>query len=145
MRHAVARLPLLPRCIASSRGLHEALLRPIAFAFADVEHLADAAEAEGGHVDVDALVVARADAVRLVPDADVAARADAFVERAPRWQVRRVAALGVIEELIHRTPILQHDRRAADPLLRAEKAELGLLLQLLDHLRHRERDREPPV
>ena len=68
------------------------------------------AEPERRHVDVDALVAARAGGVGLVPHADGARRADRLVERALGRQVLGLAVGGVGEQLFHRAPVLQRDR-----------------------------------
>ena len=51
------------------------------------DRLAGLAEAEGGHVMIDILVLARRDQVGLVPDADVAAVADILTKLRPGRQM----------------------------------------------------------
>ena len=78
------------------------------------------AEAAWRHAAVDRLVLAGADAIRLVPDADIAARlAHPLVEIHPSRQMIAVRVARVGFERLERPPVLD-DGEAG--LLRAEKA-----------------------
>ena len=111
----------------------------------DRHEVADRAEPDPRHVGVDRLVLAGAHAVGLVPDPDVAGRADAPVELAPDGQVLGLRVARVALEVLERAPVL-HERRARGPqaLRRAQEARPGIGLQLLDHPRHRA-ERPHPV
>src|SRR5437868_1438007 len=113
--------PILRAAGASAgrrRGIHAAAraLEPIARGN-EATHLP---EAMGRHPAVDRLVVAGADAIRLVPDADVAAApSHALVEGDPRRPVLAIGAPRVLLERVERTPVL--DQREARRL-HAEQA-----------------------
>src|ERR1700733_4469438 len=93
-------------------------------------------EAEDRHVAVDGLVLPGPDPERLVPDPDLAGVPDGAVELAPRLQVGQVLIPGEAVQGVEVAPVLDQDRRAAEPLLEAQAAQLGMPAQYLQHLGH---------
>src|SRR4051794_36332151 len=81
----------------------------------------DPRKADARHVAVDRLVLARADAVGLVPDPDVARSADQPVEALPRRQVLGVGIARVALEIVERAPVLDDDRARRQEALRGAK------------------------
>ncbi len=79
-------------------------------------------QSEAWHIVVYAFVCAFLDEKRLVPYSDVAAAADLAVECRPGRNMLRRLVLCIPFQLIERAPVLNHDRRSAEPRLVAEKA-----------------------
>jgi hypothetical protein len=103
-------------------------------------------EAEAGHVGVDGLVVAGGDLEGLVPDADGAVGAYALVEGFPGGKVGGGAGLGVVDEVVEAAPVLgDHDAGPVDGGEAAEKAEVGVGVELPEHGAHGFGDGEPLV
>src|SRR5207253_2878170 len=67
-------------------------------------------ETHGRHVVVDAFVTAGRDEIRLVPDADIAARPDAFVELHPSGPMDRFLAARIGLQVLEGTPVLNEHR-----------------------------------
>jgi len=80
-----------------------------------------------------------------MPNANIAAGSNRAVKRAPRWQVARVAILGISQEVLNRSPVLDHDRGSAEPHFTAEHAGFWPSRKLREHARHRLRNGPPPV
>ena len=80
-----------------------------------------------------------------MPDSDRPIRSNRLVERFPRRQVCGGARLCVSHELIHRPPILNHDRCACEPHLCMDQPQLWLSMQFDEHARHRTDHRQPLV
>jgi NhaA family Na+:H+ antiporter len=102
------------------------------FAFANAGVAFDAA-ALGGHGPL-MLAIAAAYEEGLMPDADVAVRADFFVELHPVWVMGLVATTGVRDQVVERPPVL-HVRGEAKGLP-SQKAARGFRSDLCEHLRH---------
>src|SRR5215510_3834435 len=116
----------LPRRLARSAGGHQ----PTSLA-----------QSKRRHARIDRLVRAGANAIGLVPDADVAARlAHGLVESLPSREVEVIARLGVALKVIETAPIL-HGDRPAERVTEAAKVRIGI--KLLQHRSHCA-ERRPP-
>src|SRR6476660_3400870 len=89
-----------------------------------VDVLRRSRETSQRHVVVDALVLAGVHQERLVPDADVAVRADFLVELHPVGIVHLVAIAGVGNQLLERPPVL--DVRGQTEALPSKKTAVGV-------------------
>jgi hypothetical protein len=110
------------------------------------DYLACLGEAEWRHVDVDALVLALADRVRLMEDADRAVVAYGAIKGSPCGQVGFVAGVGIGIEVVNAAPILErHDGATAKEGLYVQEAKVWLSGELFEHARHGLGDGEPLV
>ena len=103
----------------------------------DIGHPRSLGEAHERHPAIDVFVLARADEIGLVPNADVAARIlHETIEFDPRRPVRLVARPRIGLEVIEAAPIL--NERQETEIRVAEEAMFGRRrLEFLQHFRHR--------
>jgi hypothetical protein len=99
---------------------------------------AGAGEAVAGHVEVDGLRLSGSDLIGLMPDSNNAfGVSGALIEGLPGGEMVGVTSVGVGEEMIEATPILDERRSTrGEAGLGAEEAEGGVSVELLDHGRH---------
>lgn len=80
-----------------------------------------------------------------MPDAHRAVRPHGLVERLLGRQMRCRLVLRISQQLIHRAPVLNHDRGPREPHFRMNKSQLGLTGEFLQHSRHGASDWPPFV
>ena len=100
----------------------------------DLGLLSSLGETDRGHRTVNALVLTRANAVRLVPDPYViSAPGHPLVELRPGWPVELVGIASIPLEVLEGAPLLDDQPGPEDV---PEEARLWVAFQLLYHLRH---------
>lgn len=87
---------------------------------------------------IDGLILSGCDLIGFVPDTDGAIGADAAVKGCPCRKVIGIAILSVANEVVEAAPVLcDHDSAPVDGGVRAEKAGVGIGVELAQHRPHR--------
>src|SRR5436309_1561829 len=103
------------------------------------------AQTKWRHVVVDALKIAWPNPICLVPDANIAVAANGTIKRGPSRAVSAGGIFRIALEMFERSPVLQRNRRVANPRFNTQKAGAGVRLQFTKHPWHGHGDRKPLV
>ena len=94
-------------------------------------------QSERRHIAVHGFVLACPDLISLVPDADITRLPDYPVELAPRLQMGQVLGPCEAIQCFEVLSIHHQDGCPPEPLVVTEAAQFGMIVQGLEHLRHR--------